>query len=186
MIHTGLNWYLHGNQITLKIRTRCMIIFLHFVWEFFITQWEGDISYKILLWMWLRKNPILKSLKYVNTSPQEIHLYLFQCAKVINSTTGPEDPLETWLTQKICIFIPDCLGYPSRSNNQDPLCNSMSNFMTYWVHIHQTWHCGIPHTHHTLKNTPVSGIHRVGAVANESGVDNCNWICIFSYWHSHW
>lgn len=62
--------------------------------------------------MWLRENPILKPLKYVNTSPQQTHLHLFHCAKVINWTTGPEDPLEIWLTEKICIFIRDLFGIP--------------------------------------------------------------------------
>lgn len=62
--------------------------------------------------MWLRESPVLKPLKYVNTSPQQTHLRLFQRAKVINCTTRPEDPLDIWPTEKIRIFIYDLLGIP--------------------------------------------------------------------------
>lgn len=72
------------------------------------------IIYKIHpMLMWLRKNPVLKPLKYVKTHLQQTHSHLFQCAKVINCAARPGHPLESWLTEKMHVVILDmciCLG----------------------------------------------------------------------------
>lgn len=145
---------------------------------FFITQWDRSISYKILPWMWLRENLVLKPLKYVNTSPQQTHLHLFQGAKVTyyRAWRSPWDLADWENTHLYTWSVWDTSLEDLKIKTRCVIL--MSNFRTYWVHTHQAQHRGISHTHHTLKNTPISGTHR--AVANKNWVDNCHWICILT------
>lgn len=79
-------WELNDSEDQNLLYDNIFVFYMRILYSksyFFITQWDRSISYKILLWMWLRENLVLKSLKYVNTSPQQTHLHLFQGATVM-------------------------------------------------------------------------------------------------------
>ncbi|KAK4828043.1 hypothetical protein QYF61_023081, partial [Mycteria americana] len=109
-----------------------------------------------LQWMWSQMRPLLQPLRYASP-PQHSRSDLFTCAKVLNCNTGPGDPPETWLLERVRVLIRDmciCWGYPSHGyRNGDILCNKTYSETEDYGRVK---YCGIPRTHYPLKGLPLT------------------------------
>ncbi|KAK4832807.1 hypothetical protein QYF61_025675 [Mycteria americana] len=109
-----------------------------------------------LQWTWSQRRPLLQPLRYANP-PQHSQSDLFTCAKVLDCNTGPGDPPETWVLERVRVLVRDmciCWGYPSCGyRNWDILCNKIYDKTEDHGRV---VYGGIPRTHYPLKGLPLT------------------------------